>query len=63
RDQAMVTNGAAKLAQAMLSGEEAAIDTALQDTVFADLNLYEDELELLKERHDIVKSGLEAIRS
>ena len=63
RDQAMVTNGAAKLAQAMLSGEEAAIDTALQDTVSADLNLYEDELELLKERHDIVKSGLEAIRS
>ncbi len=63
RDQAMVTNGAAKLAQAMLLGEEHALDAALEDPVFADLNLYEDELEELKAKLDMVKSGLEAIRS
>ena len=63
RDQAMVTNGAAKLAKAMLSGNEEALDTVLQDSVFADLNLYEDELETLRGKADIVNSGLEAIRS
>ena len=63
RDQAMVTNGATKMAQAMLSEDEDALDKALQDPVFADLNLYEDELEELKGKLDVVKSGLEAIRS
>lgn len=63
RDQAMVTNGAAKLARAMLSEEEAALEAALEDEVFADLNLYADELEELKNKLDIVKSGLEAMRS
>jgi HD-like signal output (HDOD) protein len=63
RDQAMVTNGATKLAKAMLSGDDDALDLALQDSVFADLNLYEDELETLKEKLEVVKSGLEAIRS
>lgn len=63
RDQAMVTFGATLLAKAMLSGNEEALAEALQHSVFADLNLYEDELELLKSKQEVVKSGLEAIRS
>lgn len=63
RDQAMVTFGATLLAKAMQSGQEAAFDEALKDPVFADLNLYEDELEILKDKLAVVKSGLEAIRS
>ena len=71
RDQAMVVDGATKLAQVTLLKDDAFGDAEAKNTfvegvfadiVFADLNLYEDEIELLKEQEDKVKSALEAMR-
>lgn len=61
-DQAMVTNGAAKLARILIHPEEGDIDQVVDDQVFADLNLYHDEIETLKAQEDKVKAGLEAMR-
>lgn len=62
-DQAMVTNAAAKLAEAILSDDEQAMNKALTSQVFADLNLYDDDLERLTDQVDKIKAGMEAMRS
>jgi len=61
-EQAMVINAAAQLASEMLVSEESDYDEVLSDTVFADLNLYEDDIETLKLKEEMVVSGLEAMR-
>lgn len=71
KNQVMVINGAAKLASVKGDVEsigesenitDLTIDEVLKDTVFSDLNLYEDEIELLKQQQEKVKSGVEAMR-
>lgn len=61
-EQAMVINAAAQLASEMLATAESDYDEVLSDTVFADLNLYEDDIEMLKLKDEVVVSGLEAMR-
>ncbi len=61
-EQAMVVNGASKLATVMLDPNEDGFDDVLNDGVFAALNLYENDIETLKNKGDIVKSGFEAMR-
>lgn len=61
-DQAMVTNAAAKLAHVKLHPEDGDLEAVVEDQVFADLNLYEDEVALLKEQSEKVTLGLEAMR-
>ncbi len=63
KDQAMVIHGAAQMATAMLWPDMFAMDAVLQSPVFADLNLYEDEIETLLAQQDKVKSAMEAMRS
>lgn len=60
-DQAMVTNGAVKLAHQTLN-PEMSIDEVLEDHVFSDLNLYDDDIASLKKQEEKVKSGQEAMR-
>lgn len=62
RDAATVTNAAAKLATITLKGN-LDLDEVLGGEVFADLNLYQDEVEQLKAQLDKVKAGLEALRA
>jgi len=61
-DQAMVTNAAVKLAHQTIAPDDQDIDEVLADQVFADLNLYEDDIALLKEQQEKVKAGQEAMR-
>ena len=61
-EQAMVINAAAQLASEMLAPAESDFDEVLSGIVFADLNLYEDEIETLKQKEATVISGLEAMR-
>lgn len=61
-EQAMVINAAAQLASEMLTPDESNYEEVLTDTVFADLNLYEDDIETLKLKEETVISGLEAMR-
>jgi HD-like signal output (HDOD) protein len=61
-EQAMVINAAAKLASEMLVPAESDFDEVLSGIVFADLNLYEDDIETLKLKEETVISGLEAMR-
>jgi HD-like signal output (HDOD) protein len=61
-EQAMVINAAAQLASEMLTLEENDFDEVLSGTVFADLNLYEDDIEILKTKEETITSGLEAMR-
>ncbi len=65
RDQAMVVHAADKLAFDTLAYQEhgeCAIENILGDEVFAGLNLYEDEIELLQQQKDKVIAGMEAMR-
>jgi len=61
-EQAMVINAAAQLASEMLTSTESDFDEVLSGAVFADLNLYEDDIETLKLKEEAVISGLEAMR-
>ena len=61
-EQAMVINAAAQLASEMLAPAESDFDEVLSGIVFADLNLYEDDIETLKQKEATVISGLEAMR-
>mgnify|MGYP000400234457 CR=1 FL=1 len=61
-DQAMVINAASKLADESLRPGDITLDTVFEDIVFADLNLYEDDLEQLKQQYEKVKAGMEAMR-
>ena len=61
-EQAMVINAAAQLASEMLTSVESDYDEVLSGTVFADLNLYEDDIETLKLKEETIISGLEAMR-
>jgi len=61
-EQAMVINAAAQMASEMLASAESDYDEVLSDTVFADLNLYEDDIETLKLKDEVVVTGLEAMR-
>ena len=61
-EQAMVINAASKLATEMCETQEHDYDEVLNGQVFADLNLYEDDIETLKHKDEIVTSGLEAMR-
>ena len=62
RDAATVTNAAAKLAAITLKGN-LDLDEVLGGEVFADLNLYQDEVEQLKGQLEKVTAGLEALRA
>lgn len=65
RDQAMVIHAADKLAfDTLICKEEGecAIESVLDDDVFAALNLYADEIEQLKLQKDKVIAGMEAMR-
>jgi len=46
----------------MLTSTESDFDEVLSGAVFADLNLYEDDIETLKLKEEAVISGLEAMR-
>jgi len=65
-EQAMVVNGASKLARGMQTPDGAELENDLEqiteDQVFADLNLYEDDLARLIELKDRVKASMEAMR-
>ena len=61
-EQAMVVYAAAKAAESTLWPEEFSVDQLKLNDVFADLNLYEDEIEVLFDKEDVVKKGVEAIR-
>lgn len=63
RDQAMVTHAAAILATAMLSTEDREMEDLFNDSVFADLNLYDDDLEAIQNQFDKVSTALGAMRS
>lgn len=62
-EQAMVVYAAAKAAEVSLWPDEYSVEQLKLNEVFADLNLYEDEIEQVLEREDAVKAGVEAIRS
>jgi len=62
-EQAMVVYAASKAANATLWPEEYSADQLKLDEVFADLNLYEDEINVLFDKEDVVKKGVEAIRA
>jgi HD-like signal output (HDOD) protein len=61
-EQAMVINAAAQLASEMLTSAESDYIDVLSDTVFADLNLYEDDIETLKVKEETIISGLGAMQ-
>jgi len=61
-EQAMVVYAASKAAQATLWPDEYSLEALKSDEVFADLNLYEDEIETLLDKEDLVKQGVEAMR-
>lgn len=66
RDQAMVIHASDKLAQDTLACHqegECRIESVLDDDVFAALNLYADEIEILKTQMEKVVVGMEAMRS
>lgn len=66
RDQAMVIHAADKLAGDTLACQKQGVcklDTVLDDDVFAGLNLYQDEIEKLKEQTEKVLAGMEAMRA
>lgn len=67
RDQAMVTHAAALLAKVSLSTDELEtqemLKATLADSVFADLNLYEDEIAALQEQEEKVSIALGAMKS
>lgn len=65
QDLAMVVHAADKLAQYTLACREKGecdIENVLDDDVFAGLNLYADEIDMLKEQSDKVSAGMEAMR-
>jgi len=61
-EQAMVVYAAAKAANATLWPDEFSKEQLKLDEVFADLNLYEDEIEALFEKEEAVLAGVEAMR-
>lgn len=61
-EQAMVVYAASKAAMVSLWPDEFSFEQLKLDDVFADLNLYEDEIEQLIDREDVVKAGVEAMR-
>jgi len=62
-EQATVIHAASKVAEQMLWPKDGEDLTSLkEDSVFADLNLYADEIDMLFEKEDVVKAGLEAMR-
>ena len=63
RDQAMVTHAAVNLASALISGQDNAMEEVFDDPVFADLNLYEDDIEAVQEQSEKVRAALGAMRS
>ncbi len=63
REQAMIVFAGTLLATAMLWPESASMESVAEGEVFADLNLYDDEVETLMAQMDKVKAGLEAMRS
>ncbi len=62
RDQAMIINAAAKMASVTLGLVSDSLSEVLEDNVFADLNLYKDEIESLRLQEEKVKAGQEAMR-
>ena len=66
KDQAMVIHAADKLAEDTLACQKQGIcklESVLDDDVFAGLNLYQDEIERLKEQSEKVLAGMEAMRA
>lgn len=62
-DQAMIVYAGTQLATAMLWPETVSLELVMHSEVFADLNLYDDDLERLLAQTDKVKAGLEAMKS
>jgi len=64
KEEAMVIHGAAMLAKVMdVEDADARLDEILSDEVFANLNLYDDEIEKLKQQAEKVKASVEAMRA
>lgn len=61
-EQAAVVNAASKVASMMLNPEESDLSALRDEQVFADLNLYEDEIERLFGQQETVRAALEAMR-
>lgn len=61
-DQAMVAYASSKAAEASMELEEYSFESLRDDAVFADLNLYTDEVDTLFEQEDKVKTSVEAMR-
>ncbi|MDX1453353.1 MAG: HDOD domain-containing protein [Oleiphilaceae bacterium] len=63
KEQAMIINGAAKMASVTLGLTDESLTEVLKDQVFADLNLYDDEVEQLMLKEEQVSSAKEAMRT
>ncbi len=63
KEQAMIINAAARMASVTLGLTDETISEVLQDQVFADLNLYQDELDALITREEQVQAAKEAMRA
>lgn len=65
RDQAMVVHAADKLAEDTLRCKKQGhceLDVVLDDSIFAELNLYSEEIAQLQQQQDKVLAGMEAMR-
>lgn len=63
KDQAMVINAAARMASVTQGLTAESLTEVMKDQVFADLNLYDDELEALMEKEELVTAAREAMRT
>jgi len=60
-EQASIVHAAARFAQHMLTPEQLPLEELVNSEVFEDLNLYQDEVQLLLDKSDSVKSSMEAM--
>ncbi len=60
-EQTMIVNASALFATHMLDSEQLPRNELIATEVLADLNLYQDEVEMLLEKRDLIVSGMEAM--
>lgn len=60
-EQASIVHAATRFAHHMLSPEQLSLEELTNSEVFEDLNLYQDEVQLLLNKGDSVKSSMEAM--
>jgi HD-like signal output (HDOD) protein len=60
-EQASIVNAATRFAQHMLAPQQLTLEELLNSEVFEDLNLYQDDIQILLEKNEQVKSSMEAM--